>query len=720
MKRILLVIAFLMTFTSFISLSAQWAKTYGGNKGDNALLIQQTKDGGYIVAGDSYSYGAAYYDLLILKLDSNGAIEWQNYYRSSYYKNLLFVEQTNDEGYLVACNGRSFSQEYEIWIIKLNSAGALEVQFCLGRVIDNIVYCFQQTSDRGFILGGAYLSLTGGKNNIWISRLTSTADIVWQRLYSGSDDDSLRSIQQTSDGAYIVAGNTLSSSAQDNDIWVLKLSSAGDIEWQRTYGGANDDSLSNIKQTSGGGYIIGGETRSFGAGEDDIWIIKLNPSGEIEWQRTYGGSNEDFIYNIRQTNDGGYIVGGNTQSFGAGAKDFWILRLTPSGDIEWQKTFGTLLDEEANSIQQTSDGGYVIAGNISAFGAGSNDFLVLKLLADGTIGKSCRFLKDSNAKVSNTSIVPKNTDIVPKDITIIHESAFPAFSQNAADSTVFPLCSEKPLLAIHATEGGTTDPLPGTYIRDSGEQVPVLAIPMIKFRFEGWSGDTSGTDDSVIVDMNMDKFIIASFIQRYTLTIDAGTGGTTSPQPGTYVYDKGREISITATPESDYKFSGWSGDESGTDNPIQVILNSDKLIRANFARISEKPAEKNPLDDIFRIATCSIATAAYGSPLHPYVRVLQDFRDRYLMTSKLGRTLVKFYYKNSPAFAQKIAKHKALKILVQVSLIPLVAFSYLMVCSGPLIASFSVILIFAVPTFFIIYRRKKRRAKRTSSFTQPV
>ena len=712
MKRILFAIAFLMTFTPFISLHAQWVKTYGGNKGDNVLLIQQTKDGGYIVAGDSNSSGTQYYDLLLLKLDSDGAIEWQNYYRSSYYKNLLSIEQTNDGGYLVGCNGRSFSQEYEIWIIKLNSTGAIEGQFCLGRATDNIVYCFQQTSGRGFVLGGAYSSLEGEKNNIWISKLSSTADIVWQRLYSGSDDDSLRSIKQTSDGAYIVGGNTLSFGAQGNDIWVLKLSSEGDIEWQRTYGGVDDDSISCIQQASDGGYIIGGDTRSFGAGEDDVWIIKLNSSGEIEWQRTYGGSNEDFIYNIRQTNDGGYIVGGNTQSFGAGAKDFWILKLNPSGNIEWQKTFGTLLDEEANSVQQTSDGGYVVAGNISAFGAGSSDFLVLKLLPDGTIGKSCRFLKDSNAKVSNTSIVPKNTDIVPKDTTVIHEFSFPAFSQNAADSTVFQLCSEKPLLAIHATEGGTTDPLPGTYIQDWGAQVPVLAIPMIKFRFEGWSGDASGTDNSIIVNLNMDKFVIAGFIQRYTLTIDAGTGGATTPQPGTYVYDKGKEISITATPNTDYKFSGWSGDESGTDNPIQVILNSDKSIRANFARISEKPVEKDALDKIFRIATCTIATAAYGSPLHPYVRALQDFRERYLMTSKLGRALVKFYYKNSPPFAQKIAKHKALKILVQVSLVPIVAFSYLLVRSGPLITSISVVLISAVPTFFIIYRRKKKRGKR--------
>jgi len=198
-------------------------------------------------------------------------------------------------------------------------------------------------------------------------------------------------------------------------------------------------------------------------------------------------------------------------------------------------------------------------------------------------------------------------------------------------------------------------------------------------------------------------------ITQFILTISAGTGGTTDPVPGTYAYDVGTEVPITALPENGYRFSGWtesvpSGHEN--DNPITITMDSDKSITANFTAIPP------PKEEAGKKGGCFIATAAYGSPLHPHLDILRDFRDIYLMPSKLGRALVNIYYKYSPSVADFIAKHSALKVAVWISLLPLVAFSYSMVHLGLIITVVIPVFIFAFPIFLTsFFRRKLRRVE---------
>ncbi len=199
----------------------------------------------------------------------------------------------------------------------------------------------------------------------------------WAKTYGGDSYDYAHSFQQTSDGGYIIAGNTSSfNTGNDRDIWILKLSSDGEIEWQKTYGGSGREEAHFIQQTIDAGYIVAGSTDSFGAGESDIWFLKLSSAGDVEWQKAYGGDKNDSASFIQQRDDGGYIIVGHTESFGAGGADIWILRLSPAGEIEWQKAYGGSEDEEANSFQQTSDGGYIVAGRTESFGAGENDFWI--------------------------------------------------------------------------------------------------------------------------------------------------------------------------------------------------------------------------------------------------------------------------------------------------------------------------------------------------------
>jgi len=230
-------------------------------------------------------------------------------------------------------------------------------------------------------------------------------------------------------------------------------------------------------------------------------------------------------------------------------------------------------------------------------------------------------------------------------------------------------------LTISAVTGGTTTPLSGSYIYNVGTEVSITAIPDTDYRFSGWTGDVPEgheNDNPVTITIDGDKSITANFIRQYTLTIIAGTGGTTDPAPGSYDYDSGTLVSVTATASSGYQFSSWSGDASGTTNPITVTMDSDKSITANFKAIA-------PSEETKKKGGCFIATAAYGSSLHPHIDVLREFRDEHLMTNKFGRGLVKIYYRYSPSIARLIARNKALKITVRVALLPLVGLSFLTV-----------------------------------------
>jgi len=235
------------------------------------------------------------------------------------------------------------------------------------------------------------------------------------------------------------------------------------------------------------------------------------------------------------------------------------------------------------------------------------------------------------------------------------------------------------------------------------------ALELPDYDFEGdpriYDGNNDGT---AVVDMGADEYVI-----KFNLTIETSTGGTTDPSPGVYSHLEGTEVQVEAIPDNDYRFSEWTGDvPSGqeNDNPITITMDSDKSVTANFSPIptpSDGGGESAGKKD-----GCFIATATYSSPLHPYVKILRDFRDKYLMPSKLGRKLVELYYKYSPYFADLIVKHKALKVMVRINLLPFLVFSYSMVHFGPITTAIVGIFIFVLPIFLISFsRRKFRQAK---------
>ena len=408
-----------------------WAKTYGGPGIDVAFSIQQTGDGGYIVAGGTNSFGSVGFDFWVLKLNPDGTVAWQKTYGGSGIDVAHSIQQTSDGGYIVAGSTNSFGAGgYDIWVLKLNSDGTVAWQKTYGGASSDGASSIRQTSDGGYIVAGGTNSFGAGEGDIWVLKLNSDGTVAWQKTYGGAGDDLAFSIQQTSDGGYIVAGRTYSFGAGERDFWVLKLNSDGTVAWQKTYGGGVIDEATSIQQTSDGGYIVAGYTSSFGAGGDDIWVLKLDGDGNVAWQKTYGGGSDDEAHSIQQTNDGGYVVAGRTSSFGAGGDDIWVLKLDGDGNVAWQKTYGGASDDEANSIQQTSDGGYVVAGSTKSFGAGDADYWVLKLKSNGNIV----FNSTSGASTTDTSVTPSDSSVSPPNSA----ASISNTTATVTDTTVVP------------------------------------------------------------------------------------------------------------------------------------------------------------------------------------------------------------------------------------------------------------------------------------------
>jgi hypothetical protein len=439
----------------------QWAKTYRVDllKDDDHWstdwgfglcgVIRKTQDKGYIFATGMHHSTEKKGCTLVLKLNSSGDIEWQRAYLEHWDALNHSIQQTHDGGYIISTRTTSYGAgDYDILIFKLDSHGDIEWQRTYGGIGYEAGYCaIQETSDGGYVYAGS--SNTFGGWGGWIFKLNPSGDIEWERFYEWPCS-SLGSLHQTDDGGYIVIGSYYSNQYGRKGTWIVKLTSSGDAEWQRFYDLAQtikdprfgDISLgsSDIKQTIDGGYIVHFFTTSCGAGGIDTLILKLRSGGDIEWQRSYGGSEDEgrsfAVNSIEQTRDGGFVVGGITESFGAGKSDIWILKLTPTGDIEWQHTYGGKGEEDLLSIQETSDGGYIVGGWSASFG--DDMILILKLSSDGKIGPSCGIVGSSNASISKTSVATLDTNEVPFEPDAITMSA--NLKPYQTDSTADLIC----------------------------------------------------------------------------------------------------------------------------------------------------------------------------------------------------------------------------------------------------------------------------------------
>jgi hypothetical protein len=363
-------------------------------------------------------YASADRDILVMKLDSSGTLQWLNVYGSNYDDEGYGIRQTSDGGYVLAGYTEARGNR-DALVIRLDSAGNVVWQKVLGGRYADFASDIRQTGDNGFIVvGTTYSSNSGdvgvnhGSGDIWVIRMDPSGTIVWQKLLGGYGDDNGYSIHQTIDGGYVLTGNTYSDNSGDvgpnhgsDDMWVVKLDSVGNIQWQKVLGGNAHEAGYGVRQTHDGGYVAAGVTGSSNNGDvgashgnGDFWVVRLDSSGNIQWQKVLGGSDVDNGRAIEQTSDGGYILTGYSTSGSSGdvgpnhnSCDAWVVRLDSVGTVLWQRQFGGFGTEWGLDIHQTRDGGYVFTGQTDSSNSGDvglnhgrNDFWVVKLAPEAS------------------------------------------------------------------------------------------------------------------------------------------------------------------------------------------------------------------------------------------------------------------------------------------------------------------------------------------------
>lgn len=367
-----------------------WTRTFNGNlsESDAAYSVQQTSDGGFIIAGYTDSYLDPNFvlrsDLWLIRTDESGNALWTRNYGGSEYEIGRSVQQTADGGFVVVGETRSFGAgSADVWLIRTDDSGNILWTKTFGDTDFETGHLIQQTTDGGFIIVG-YTSISGAPyGDALLIRTDSLGVTLWTKTFGGSGYDIGNSVQQTADGGFIITGAT------QGDLWLIRTDSLGVTDWTLTYDVAGYNDFGNsVRQTSDGGFIVAGDFFSETAGGTDILLLRTDDAGNILWTDFYGDGSvgTELGNSVQETADGGFIVAGQTSTFSAGQNDLWIIRTDDAGMTLWTQSFGGSENESGHSVRQTTDGGFIISGYTNSFGASSTDVWLIRLDSEGPTG----------------------------------------------------------------------------------------------------------------------------------------------------------------------------------------------------------------------------------------------------------------------------------------------------------------------------------------------
>jgi uncharacterized protein YuzE len=398
--------------------TSSFAKTYGDSGYNEAMFLQQTSDGGYIIAGVSA------HKVLVIKTDERGNMQWGKTYAAGTDNIAYAVHQTSDGGYIIAGVTTLGVGNSDALLIKIDANGNVVWGKSYGGTSYDVLYSVQQTSDGGYILAGWTNSFGAGNRDILLIKTDPNGNVEWVKVWGGSADDIAQAVKISSDGGYILFGTTFSFGAGDADFLLIKTDPSGNIQWSKTYGGTIEERGFSFHQTPDGGYVLVGSTYSFGIG-GDILLIKTDANGNIQWSKIYGGSDYDWPYSLDRIADGGYILAGPTHSFSTSA-DIFLIKMDENGNVVWSKTYGGAGFDWAFSVKTTSDGGYAVAGWTTSYGAGSTDVFLVKTDGNGNIG-SCGIVQ---------SVTPSSSSVSPVENSITVSATSPSITISNPSITV--------------------------------------------------------------------------------------------------------------------------------------------------------------------------------------------------------------------------------------------------------------------------------------------
>jgi len=371
-----------LSLTLFLVSQGLFAKAYGGTGLEYAREVIRTSDGGFMIAGTTQGFGAGSDDWMVIKTDASGNFSWARTIGGSASDECFSVAQTSDDGYVIGGVTYSYgSGVADALLVKLSSAGAFVWSRVVGATGEDRIHALVNTYDGGIAAAGRTINYGGGGADFLLMKFDASGNLLWSRTFGGSSTEDAYDMIQTSDNGLVVVGLTYTYGGGNADLLVVKWSSAGAFQWARTFGGASTDDAFEVIETSDGGLFVTGYAMSFGAGNGDIYALKLNSDGTLQWNRAIGGTSDDWGFGIIETPDGGFVISGRRES---ADRDAHVLKLNSSGTLLWARTFGASGEDDVLGMVAATDGGFVSAGYTSSYGTGSRDYLLLKIASDGS------------------------------------------------------------------------------------------------------------------------------------------------------------------------------------------------------------------------------------------------------------------------------------------------------------------------------------------------
>jgi hypothetical protein len=395
MKKILLVLLITLFFlipvtanivtNTNINLLDEWDVTFGGTHSDTGKCVKQTNNGGYIIVGETRVSSEGNADVWLIKTDENGVKIWDKTFGGAEWDKGQSVDITSDGGYIIAGNTISYasSDPEDVWLIKTDSNGNEIWNRTFGGDKTDNAYSVEQTNDDGYIIIGQTWSFTeaGEMANSWLIKTDSNGNEIWNHTYGGSDPGGAFSGQQTTDGGYIFSGSINPTGGERwIDVYLVKTDENGSEMWSKSYSVTENEVGWGVQQTNDGGYIITGFTGDSSSIYGELLLIKTNANGNKQWQKTFGGDEGETGHSVQQTMDGGYIITGQTYSYSSGSydSDLWLVRTDSSGNLKWHESFGGENNEIGHYVEQTNDGNYIVVGETFSYGNGINDIWLIK------------------------------------------------------------------------------------------------------------------------------------------------------------------------------------------------------------------------------------------------------------------------------------------------------------------------------------------------------
>jgi hypothetical protein len=368
--------------------ASMWSRAYGGSGDDCAYSLVATSDGGYALVGSTRSFGAGSDDVWLIKTDANGNMQWNKTYGGGFSDCAYSLVGTADGGYAMAGYTDSFGAgSDDFWLIKTDANGNMQWNKTYGGANSDIGRSLVVAPDGGFAIAGYTSSYGAGAYDAWLVKTDANGNMQWNKTYGGIWSDYVFSLVNSPDGGYALFGLTYSLYTEVYDltlpdVWLIKTDALGNMQWNKTYGlGVYDEHGYSLAATSDGGYALFGCMSSFGY----PCLVKTDANGNVQWYKTGGEMLNGFIHSLVETSDEGYALAGEYYPIGAESGDSWLVKTDASGNIEWNQTYGGTAWDVAYSVVEALDGAYALCGATMSFGAGGQDFWLVKTNEFGVV-----------------------------------------------------------------------------------------------------------------------------------------------------------------------------------------------------------------------------------------------------------------------------------------------------------------------------------------------